>query len=324
MDREPVDISVVSPVYGCAACLAELCARTIAAVGPLGVTLEIILVDDASPDGSWPVIKSLCAADRRIKGIRFSRNYGQHHAITAGIDHARGRWIVVMDCDLQDRPEAIPALYRKASEGYDLVFAQRANRQDSFLKKRSSRAFYRLFGAISGHEHNPAIGNFGIYSAQVADIVKSFREHTRYFPFFAKWAGFRQAAIDVEHADRSQGKSSYTLLKQIRHAANIIVAFSPRPLHVSIGLGLTLALVSCGFSIWLVVRYLTYGITVEGWTSVMVAISFFSGLVLLNLGVLGVYVGKIFEEVKLRPIYTVMEASNLDAVPGQAPRRPGA
>lgn len=321
MTSPRADISVVSPVYGCAGCVGELCARVFKAIEPLGLTAEIILVDDASPDRAWEAIKSLCAADPRIKGIRFSRNYGQHHAITAGLDHACAHWYIVMDCDLQDLPEEIPALVNKAREGYDLVLARRTRRKDSWLKRQASRLFYWLFDALSGHAHDPAIGNFGIYSDEVIRVVRSFREQTRYFPFFIKWSGFHAGRIDVTHGVRTDGKSAYTLLKQLRHATNIVVAFSPRPLHISITLGLILSTLSILFAVWLVLRYVTHGVTVEGWTSVMVIISFFSGLIFLNLGMLGVYLGRVFEEVKMRPIYSVMEALNVEA--SQVPSPPG-
>jgi polyisoprenyl-phosphate glycosyltransferase len=320
MTSTHADISVVAPVYGCAGCVAELCARVIKAIEPLGLTVEIILVDDASPDRAWEAIKSLCAADPRIKGLRFSRNYGQHHAITAGLDHASARWYIVMDCDLQDRPEEIPALVNKAREGFDLVLARRLQRRDSALKKQASRLFYWLFDALSGHAHDPAIGNFGIYSDEVIRVVRSFREQTRYFPFFIKWSGFQAARVDVTHGTRTDGKSAYTLIKQLRHATNIIVAFSPRPLHISITLGLILSTLSMLFAAGLVFRYVTHGVAVEGWTSVMVALSFFSGLIFLNLGMLGVYLGRVFEEVKMRPIYSVMEALNIETSPVPPPQ----
>jgi len=311
---------VVSPVYGCAGCVAELCSRVIKAVESLGMSVEIILVDDASPDRAWDAIKSICAADPRIKGLRFTRNYGQHHAITAGLDYASAHWYVVMDCDLQDRPEEIPALINKAREGYDLVLARRVRRKDTWLKRQASRLFYWMFDALSGHAHDPAIGNFGVYSDDVIRVVRSFREQTRYFPFFIKWSGFHSARVDVAHGTRNDGKSAYTLIKQLRHATNIVVAFSPRPLHISITLGLILSTLSILFAAWLVFLYVTRGVAVEGWTSVMVALSFFSGLIFLNLGMLGVYLGRVFEEVKMRPIYSIMEAVNIEASPVPPPQ----
>jgi len=306
----PVKISVVSPVYGCRACLAELCARLAATCAAMGVDHEIILVNDACPQGSWETIQALAREDARIKGINLSRNFGQHYAITAGLDRASGDWVVVLDCDLQDRPEEIVKLYAKAREGYDIVFGQRVERQDSFLKKLGSRLFYWVLEYFTDTEHDKTIANFGIFSRQVIETVCRFREQNRSFPLFVKVAGFRRTQIPVQHDDRLYGKSSYNLSRLVNLAIDSIVAHSNKPLRLFIQLGFFIATGSLVYAGWLIFSYFYYGDKAEGWTSLMVSSFFLFGLLFGILGILGLYIGKIFDEVKGRPLYIVRETVN--------------
>lgn len=308
----PVKISVVSPVYGCRECLGALCERVAATLGPITDDYEIILVNDACPQGSWEHIQALARQEPRVKGINLSRNFGQHYAITAGLDHAQGDWVVVMDCDLQDKPEEIGKLYAKAREGYDIVFGQRVERQDSFFKKLTSRLFYRVLEYFTDTEHDKTIANFGIFSKQVIETVNRFREQNRSFPLFVKIAGFRRTQIPVEHDDRLYGKSSYNLSKLVNLAIDSIVAHSNKPLRLFIQFGFFIALGSMGYALWLVLSYFLYGDIAEGWTSLMVSMFFMFGLLFGILGILGLYIGKIFDEVKGRPLYIIQEAVNLE------------
>ena len=238
------DISVVSPVYCCADCLRTLCARLDAALATTGASYEIVLVDDASPDAAWPVMRELAAADPRIKAISLSRNFGQHYAIAAGLEHARGRWVVVMDCDLQDRPEEIAALYAKAREGYDIVFAEREVRQDGWFKRNSSRAFIALLNWLSGADYDYRTANFGIYGRAVVDAVRSMGDRARFFPVMVRWTGFRRTSIPVQHDARADGGSSYTLRKLLKLALDIMLSYSDKPLRLVATAGIVISLIA--------------------------------------------------------------------------------
>ncbi|MUV36481.1 putative glycosyltransferase [Lentibacillus sp. JNUCC-1] len=303
-------ISVVVPVYGCNACLEELTSRLASSVQPICKDYEIILINDASPDGAWKTIKTLNKQNKHIKGINLARNFGQHHAITAGLDVAVGDWVVVMDCDLQDAPEDIPALYEKAQEGFDVVLGQRESRQDSWMKRLSSRMFYKVYDYFAGTASDHSIANFCILSKEVVHGFRQMREQNRLFPMFIQWLGFETAAIPVHHQPRESGKSSYNIRKRIALAADAIIAQSNKPLRLSIQIGFLISFISFLFGVYLFARYFFLDVPVKGWTSVMVSIYFISGLIFSNFGVLGLYMGKIFNETKGRPIYLVREVTD--------------
>lgn len=308
---ESVKISVVSPIYGCKECLFELYDRLSKTLSQITENYEIILVNDACPQASWERIVMLCAKDPRVKGINLSRNFGQHYAITAGLDHAKGEWVVVMDCDLQDRPEEIIKLYNKALDGYDIVFGKRVDRQDSFLKRLGSRVFNRVLEYFTETKHDNSIANFGIYAQKVVETINRYREHTRDFLLFAQMVGFKKAEIEIEHAARAYGQSSYNLSKLIRLAIDSIVSHSNKPLRLSIQLGFGIAFASLIYACWLVIRYFFYHTPAEGWTSLMVSMFFMFGLLFAIIGITGLYIGKIFDEVKRRPLYIIQETINL-------------
>ncbi|MCB2379733.1 glycosyltransferase family 2 protein [Hymenobacter sp. BT635] len=296
--------SVVSPVYRAEHLLDELVARLHAVLAPLTDSYEIILVDDSSPDGSWGKIQALAAVDARIRGLRLSRNFGQHHAITAGLDAARGEWVVVMDCDLQDRPEEIPALYARTRQGYDVVLASRTSRQDAWLKTSISRGFYALLSYLTGTHQDPRVANFGLYHRRVVAAVGQLRESIRYFPTMVRWVGFRQITVPVQHAPEGR-PGTYSFARRLRLATDVILASSDKPLRLMAYLGLLLSGGAFLLGLITLVRYAIGQITVPGYTSLLLAISFFSGLILLALGTVGLYVGKIFESVRQRPLYVV-------------------
>jgi glycosyltransferase involved in cell wall biosynthesis len=306
-----VEISVVSPVYCCADCLRALCARIGETLSALGKDYEIILVDDASPDDAWPILRELCATDPRIKAIALSRNFGQHYAIAAGIEHATGSWVVVLDCDLQDRPEEISRLYSKAQEGFDVVFAERETRQDGWFKRTSSRLFIALLNYLSGADYDYRTANFGIYSRSVIDAVRSMGDRSRFFPVMVRWTGFRKASIPVQHDARGNGGSSYTLRKLLRLALDIMLSYSDKPLRLVATLGIIvslIALVMTGFSLY---RYLHGDVTVAGYTSLIASMWLLAGVILFCMGIIGLYVGRVFENVKARPIFIVRDQLNL-------------
>lgn len=299
-----VHLSIVSPVYRADTLVRQLVSRIKAAVEPLGVSFEIILVDDRSPDNSWEAILEQ-ARDERVRGFRLSRNFGQHRAITAGLEQCRGEWIVVMDCDLQDQPEEIPALYSHVQLGYDLVFARRVERQDSWLKRLSSRTFYRLLSYLTETKQDPAIANFGIYHRKVIDSVLAMRESIRYFPTMIRWVGFQSSSITVAHAERPEGNSSYNLRGLINLALDIILAYSDKPLRLTVKLGLAISTAAFVFVLITLARYLLGHSWEPGYASLIVSIWFFAGLLLSVLGIVGLYIGKTFEQAKNRPIFLI-------------------
>lgn len=300
-------ISIVSPVYGCAACLPELVRRVSASLPD--ALVEFVLVNDASPDGSWETIQALAQKDRRVRGVNLSRNFGQHAAISAGLDYARGTWLVIMDCDLQDRPEEIPRLYAKAAEGFDAVIARRAVRRDSWLKRAFSRNFYRALSLLTGIEHDSSIANFGIYHRKVIDAVRGLQESVRFFPAMVRWVGFRTALLDVEHAARETGESAYTLRKALRLALSVMLAYSDRPLWFAMQAGFWIASAALLFGASIVVRALIGDFTVLGYASLMASVWFLGGVTIMAIGVVGIYVGRIFDDVKRRPAYLVQETT---------------
>lgn len=304
-----IHISIVTPVYGCCKSLNNLYERLNKNLSTITDDFEIIMVNDSSPDNAWEAIKELAIKDDRVKGINLSRNFGQHKAITAGLYYAKGDWIVVMDCDLQDQPEEIIKLYNKAIEGYDIVFGRRAERKDSFLKKLSSTLFYKVYDYFTESKIDNTIANFSIISKKVLDNLNKLKEQNRSYPLFVNWVGFKRTEINIEHSQREEGKSSYTFNKLINLAIDSIVSQSNKPLKLSIKFGFIVSFLSLLYGGLLILRYFMFSITVEGWTSVMVSIYFIGGLLFANMGILGLYIGKIFDETKNRPIYIVQETT---------------
>ncbi len=300
-------ISVVSPVYGAAPLLPALCERLTRTLSAMGCGYEIILVCDGSPDESWDVMARLVREVPHLTVVKLSRNFGQHYATTAGMDLARGEWTVVMDCDLQDQPEEIPRLLAKAQEGFDIVVARRINRQHKWWKRFTSRAYFRVFSLLSGVKLDSAVGSFRIMRRPVVDGFCSMREAYRMFAGLVEWLGFSTASIDVQHAARPEGESSYNLMRLLRMALDGMISFSNRPLYISVALGLTISLCSALYGSFLVVRYLIdpAAYSVPGWLSTVTITSLIGGLILLNQGVLGIYLGRLYNQAKGRPLYVV-------------------
>jgi glycosyltransferase involved in cell wall biosynthesis len=304
-------ISVIVPVYGCRAALRTLYERVVSSVSKIADDFELILVNDRCPQNSWEVIKELCAEDKRVVGINLARNFGQIKAITAGLDYCSGDWVVVMDCDLQDRPEEIIRLYKKAvDEDYDVVFAKRRQRKDSALKKVMSRAFYKVYNYFSDGCYDPDICNFSISKKKVIENYCRMREENRGFVIFMMWLGFRRTSIDVEHDERFEGRSSYGLKKRFKLASEIILSQSNKPLLFTVKLGVAISLASLIAIICLVINYFVTKQVLTGWTSLIVSIYLIGGLLMVNIGVVGIYVGSIFNESKRRPLYVTDEILN--------------
>lgn len=300
-------LSVVIPVYGAERILPALCERLTAALEGITTEHETILVCDGSPDRSWDVMEKLVHQYPKLVVVKLSRNFGQHYALTAGLDMARGAWTVVMDCDLQDRPEEIAALLNMAQEGYDIVVARRLNRQHKWWKRTTSRLYFKVFSLLSGFKLDGSVGSFRIMSRPVVDGLCSMRESYRMFAGLVEWLGFRTGYLDVQHAARYEGESSYNLARLIKMALDGMISFSNRPLYISIGAGLALSIVSSLYGTYLIVRYLLDpgANTVAGWLSTVTLTTFIGGLILLNQGVLGIYLGRLYNQAKGRPLYVV-------------------
>ena len=307
-----MDLSIVSPVYHGEAMLGELVRRIHAAVSPLTDSYEIVLVNDCSPDGSRQEIVRIAAADKKVKGINLSRNFGQPYAITAGLTYAQGDYVAVIDCDLQNKPEDLPAMYRKALEGYDVVSARRVVRDDTFLKRLSSAVFHRVYDFLSGFDTDKAVAEFGIYSRKIVKVYCSIPEYSRSFVELIHTLGFRKTTVDVLHDHRLEGKSSYNLARLLRLSYNSIISNSNRPLYLAVSLGFIMSLVSFLMAVYNIFAKF-YGLNeVVGYTSTIFSIWFVGGLLLLMMGVLGLYIGKIFDQVKGRPVFIVSDTINIE------------
>lgn len=306
-----IEISVVSPVYKGEKMLHELVERISKSVSAITPNYEIILVNDCSPDNSWNVIKEICVVDNHVTGVNLSRNFGQHYAITAGLFSSIGEWIVVMDCDLQDRPEEIPNLYAKAREGFDSVFAMRENRQDNGIKKLQSAMFHSTYSYMTGIKYDKSVGNFGIYNRKVIDAVLSMGDSIKSFGPMVDWVGYNKAYLPVQHAARAEGKSSFNLLKLLRQASDGIIGFSNKPLYMVMKFGFVIFGFAMVVALIYLCKYLFGGIGVSGFTTIVISLWLLGGIIIMLIGVVGVYIAKIFDRVKQRPPFIVSETLNL-------------
>lgn len=305
-------ISVVSPEYGGAKMVSELVRRVKESVSKITEDFEIILVNDASPDNTWEEIEKECAKDKRVKGLDLSRNFGQHYAITAGLNYAKGEWVVVMDCDLQDIPEAIPDLYYKALEGYDIVRARRENRKDRFMKRLYSKIFHDVTVWLTGKKYDQSIGNFGIFNKRVINEYNKMGEVARSFGSLISYVGFRTAVVDVEHSLRAEGKSSYTLRKSLNFALDMIISCSNKPLRMAVGIGSIMSIISFILAFYNIIARLFGIIKLSGYTTTVFSIWFVGGMILMVMGVVGLYIGKIYDQVRERQLYIVANTINVE------------
>lgn len=302
-------ISVVIPVYKAEDCLHELHRRLTIALQPISDTYEIILVEDCGGDRSWDIICEMADHDPHIKGLQLSRNFGQHCAITAGLDICSGTWVVVMDCDLQDQPEEITRLYAKAQEGFDVVRARRGRRKDPFMKRLASSFFYKIFNYLADTSQDYQAANFSIISKTVVKNLLAMREQTRGFPMMVDWLGFPSASIDVDHGRRHAGGTTYTLGKLFHLASNIILAYSDKPLRLTVKLGFSMSALAFLYGIYILVSSFLWQAPVMGWRSLIVSLYFLSGIIIAILGIIGIYLGKVFDETKRRPLYAVRRST---------------
>lgn len=298
-------LSIVSPVYKAEKIIPLLVERIEKAVAKITADYEVLLVEDGGPDHSWAVIESIANSNSKIKGIKLSRNFGQHPAIMAGLSQAKGEWVVVMDCDLQDQPEEIEKLYAKALEGYDVVLAKRKNRKDGFFKKMTSKLFSLVYSYLTETKFDGTIANYGFYNKKVIYEVLKMDDYIKSFPLFVNWVGYRSTFVEVEHAERLESQSSYTFSKLLSLAFNTIISFSNKPLKLFVKFGMIMSVVSFIVGLITIFKYFKGEISVLGYSSLMVSIWFLSGVIITIIGIVGIYVGKIFDQSKGRNSFII-------------------
>ncbi len=304
---DEVELSIVVPVYGCADCLVALYDRLTRSVGVITDRYELVFVDDRSLDDGWSVLQQLAAKDERIRAFRLSRNFGQDAAITAGLAQARGAWAVVMDCDLQEAPEEIPRLWATAGEGYALVRTVRRGWRHSAFRRWTSRAYRRL---TMETDVRPDHSNMSLLSRPVIDAFLRLRDRDREYMIALDWLGFESTAIEIEHHERHAGKSGYTLERLLRVALDGMFFRSTVLLRLVVLVGFLVALaglVVAGFEV--ADYFLQPEKSVPGYTSLVVLLLVLAGVIIVSVGVVGLYVGRIFEQVKNRPLYLIAEAA---------------
>jgi polyisoprenyl-phosphate glycosyltransferase len=309
MDVEQVELAVVIPVYGCAECLEALYERLTETLRELGVSYEIVFVDDRSPDDSWGLLAELARRDNTVRAIRLSRNFGQQAAITAGLTESAGRWTVVMDCDLQDPPELIPRLYEEALRGRDVVFARRQSRSHSVFRLLAARLYFAFLRAFLKAPIDSGYGAFSILSSKARSAFLTIPDADRHYVPILLWIGFEQSSVEFEHGPRYAGKSAYSLGSLIRLAVSGVFFQTASLLRWIVYLGFSFAFLGACLAVFLIVSYFWVS-PLPGWTSLAVLILLSSGFIIASTGVSGLYIGMIFKQVKNRPIFIVDEIAS--------------
>lgn len=307
-------LSVVIPLYNESGSLGLLHQRLSAVLEAMPLAAyEVVFVDDGSRDGTYAEVAALCAIDPALKAIRFARNFGKEAAMAAGLRAASGDVVVLMDGDLQHPPELLPEMLARWREGAMMVTAVRRSRDtDPWLRRQLSRAFYLFFRKVSEVALAEGGGDFRIFDRAVVDAINSLPERTRFMKGITSWVGFRQEEVEFEPEERAAGASAWSMLRLLRYAIDGLSAFSTLPLRVWSVIGLAMAGLSGVYGAWLVVRTIIFGIDLPGYASIMVSVLFLSGIQLISLGVLGEYIGRIFTEVKGRPLFLVSERIGFD------------
>ncbi|HQY62052.1 MAG: glycosyltransferase family 2 protein [Myxococcales bacterium] len=309
-------LSLVLPIFNEAEVLPELRARLTEFMGQLPADTEVIFVDDGSKDDSLRLLRDMARAQPRYKVLSFARNFGHQVAITAGIDYARGEAVVVMDADLQDPPEVVAEMVAKWREGYDVVYGKRRSRAgETWFKLLTARWFYRLFAAMIPIEVPLDTGDFRLMSRRVVVALRELREVHRFVRGMVSWVGFKQTAVLYDRAGRFAGETKYPLRKMLKFAADGITSFSVLPLRLATYAGAIIAVGAVGVAAWAVLAKFVFDATVPGWTAVTVLVSLLAAVQLLMIGILGEYVGRIYEQVKARPLYVLRETQNMPLSP---------
>jgi glycosyltransferase involved in cell wall biosynthesis len=317
-------LSVVIPVFNEEETIPELDRRLRAFLGELSETWEVVFVDDGSRDGSGKLLQALAEQEPRYKLIAFSRNFGHQIAITAGMDRAEGEAVVVMDADLQDPPELVREMLGRWRQGFDVVYAVRQHRLgETWFKRISASIFYRLFRAMLGFDVTLDAGDFRLMSRQVILTLRSLRERHRFIRGLVGWIGFRQSSVTFTRQKRYAGVTKYPLRKMLSFAFDGIASFSTLPLRMATWLGACAGLLAMGLGAWAFYVKLHGNAALPGWTTIMILVALGSSVQLLVIGILGAYVGRIYEEVQRRPLYTVAKEVNFASGAGGAPAAPG-
>jgi polyisoprenyl-phosphate glycosyltransferase len=305
------DISIVVPALNEEGNVRALCRRLAQAMEGLTQNYEVIFVDDGSEDRTFSIVKTLHAEDPRIRGVSFSRNFGHQIALLAGMRRAGGRVVVTMDGDLQHPPELIPELYRKYREGCDIVNTRRIDEASAgFFKKQSSRLFYRLINYLSDVRIEPASADFRLMSRPTVEAFLDIPERDRFTRGLVSWMGFRQAVVEYRAEARASGRSKYSLKKMIRFGLNGITSFSSRPLRISFYTGCIISFAGLVYAIYAIAQFFS-GHTIPGWTSILLSLLIIGGVILINLGIIGEYIARIFNEVKARPLYFIKDQTEI-------------
>lgn len=308
-----MEISVISPCYGAPTLLEELVRQIEETVSKLTSDYEIILVEDHSPDNSREIITEICRKNKRVKGVFLSRNFGQQYALNAGFDLSTGDYVVTLDCDLQNPPAQIKDLYEKIQEGYDIVFASRQNRPDNFFMTQGSHLFNKLMGFLTDTKQDESLAEFAIYRRKVIDAMAQMGDYRRYYPLMNQWVGFKTAKVFVNHDERTDGKeSSYSMRKRIELAVTTAVSFSTKSLRLIVYFGVVITLLAIFAALGLVIKTIVRDTPVNGWVTLFVSMWFIAGIMISVMGIIAVYIGSIFDEVKHRPSYIIDEKLNFE------------
>lgn len=305
-------LSVVVPMYNEEAVVLESYQRLKRVLDETGESYEIVFVNDGSRDHTVPIIEKICEKDPKIKFIDFSRNFGHQIAITAGMDYASGQAIVVIDGDLQDPPEVIPKMMAKWRDGYDVVYGKRKERMgETFFKKLTAKLFYRFLKKMTDFDIPVDTGDFRLIDRKVCDALKQVNEKNRYIRGLISWLGFKQTGVEFTRDKRFAGETKYPLKKMIKFAFDAITSFSYKPLKLASYVGILLSIFSFIYLLVVLIQKLI-GNTVAGWASILAVNLLFNGIVLMILGIIGEYVGRIYDEAKNRPLYVVSRLVNFD------------
>jgi polyisoprenyl-phosphate glycosyltransferase len=320
----PQTISIVIPIFNEEKAIPELHRRLrdlLASLEPLGLDWEVVFVDDGSTDRSLQQLRALAASERRFKVLAFSRNFGHQVAITAGIDHAEGDAVAVMDADLQDPPEVVTRMVQRWREGYDVVYGVRTRRPgETLFKKATAALFYRVLRALTGVDVPADTGDFRLMSRPVVLALRALRERHRFVRGMVAWVGFRQIALPYEREARFAGETKYPLRKMLHFALDGLTSFSSVPLRMATWLGVLSGITATGVGIWALYGKFWAKRVVPGWTTIMILVAFSASIQLVMMGVLGEYIGRVYNEIKQRPLYVLAEQINLRE--SDAPRRP--
>src|SRR4051812_18244902 len=300
-------ISVVVPIFNEEENLPELRSRITAALDSTGETWELICVNDGSRDASLSMLRQMNAEDPRIKIVNLSRNFGHQPAVTAGIHHARGDCVVLIDGDLQDPPEIIGEMIAKWEEGNQVVLAERRSRAETGTRGIGFRLFYPIFRRISDLPSAPDAGIFGLMDRRVIDEFNKLPERNRFIPGLRSWLGFKQTSVLYDRNERAHGAPKQTLRKLIRYAMDGMISFSYKPLRAAAYLGLLVSISAFGLGVFYIVTFFAWHKQVTGFTTTIVSVLFLGGVQLVSIGVLGEYIGRIYEEIKQRPLYVVQD-----------------